>query len=592
MAVVPPIPANHIGNYEILATLGSGGMGVVYKALDLKLQRVVALKFLSTDRTDQERLLREARAASLLDHNNIVAVHSVEQTAEGAWFLVMAYYEGQTLEDSLRQGPLPATKAAAIVAQVARGLAHAHAHGLIHRDIKPANIILTAEGIAKILDFGLARHFDMGGSTQSATFSGTFIYMSPEQIQGGPLDARTDIWSLGIVLYRMLTGHLPFEGRSAAEQVWAVLHTMPAAMTGVPEPLQLIVLRALAKLPEQRYGNCRELLDDLAKLQIERRCVDAPADLALSAELQRASESAGAPPARRRRVRPVVLASALVIVLALFVSPSFQPTPPPSQPPLVTVADNKALADALFALAASYESAGRTLPAAGLFRYAADLRPADWLGYHKLAAYYFRQRDYEHAAREWRHVILLNRANANAHSNLAMALLQLGRLDEAVAELRAALTIREDYGIYSNLGMIYYQQKRWAESADAYERALKMKSTDYRVWGNLGLALEWLNQTPGAAEAYRQELALLEPEAARSPDDADLQAKLGLLYSKQKRRDRALAAAERALARAPNDSLVLSNAAETYENLGDRPPRSRTGPPLASAREDARSARP
>src|ERR1051326_8424866 len=132
MAVSATIQPTRIGDYEILATLGSGGMGVVYKALDLKLQRVVALKFLSIDPADQDRLLREARAASVLDHGNIVAVHSVEQTADGAWFFVMQYCDGRTLEETLADGPLPPAQAADIAAQIARGLAHAHAHGLIH----------------------------------------------------------------------------------------------------------------------------------------------------------------------------------------------------------------------------------------------------------------------------------------------------------------------------------------------------------------------------------------------------------------------------------------------------------------------------
>jgi eukaryotic-like serine/threonine-protein kinase len=197
MAVASILPATRIGNYEILGSLGSGGMGVVYKARDLKLQRTVALKFLSAD-ADQARVLREARAASVLDHNNIVAVHSVEQTSDGEWFLVMACYEGQTLEEILRDGAMPAVRAAGIAAQIARGLAHAHQRGLIHHDIKPANVIVTTDGIAKIVDFGLAHRFDMNASTQSVNFSGTLAYISPEQIQGGALDARSDIWSLGI----------------------------------------------------------------------------------------------------------------------------------------------------------------------------------------------------------------------------------------------------------------------------------------------------------------------------------------------------------------------------------------------------------
>ena len=578
MALSPAIPATRIGNYEILSTLGSGGMGVVYKALDLKLQRVVALKFLSTDPADQERLLREARAASLLDHQNIVAIHSIEQTNDDAWFIVMAYYDGETLEKALAGGPLPPLQAAAIAAQVARGLAHAHERGLVHRDIKPANIILTAEGIAKIVDFGLARHFDMSGSTQSGTFSGTLIYMSPEQLQGHALDARTDIWSLGIVFYRMLTGRLPFAGRSAAEQIWGAVHTMPAAMTGIPEALQLIALRALAKLPDQRYPNCQAMLDDFAQLQVERRRAESSSRRRSTADLQRAVERAGAARPRWRISRRLLIYVFLVLLAALVASrlPLLSPPAPSIQAVARTAAEasRKRLATGMFQMASGYESA-RPAHALEIYRYAADLNPSDWTGYHQLAFFFWRHRDYEGAIGEWRHVARLNPQNASTHSNLGLSLLALKRLDEASFEFRLALAMEREepskYFIYSNLGLLYYQQKQWAEAADVYTKALKLDGSDYRVWGNLALAWEWLNQKPSALEATRQELARLEPLAAKSPGDAALESKLGLVYSQLNRRERALSFTDRALARSPNDRDVLSNAAETYENLGDRP---------------------
>ena len=567
MAVASILPATRIGGYEILSSLGAGGMGVVYKARDLKLQRIVALKFL-TDDADQARVLREARAASVLDHHNIVAVHSVEQAPDGAWFLVMAYYEGRTLDDILRGGAVSPLVAVDIAAQVARGLAHAHQHGLIHHDIKPANIIVTSEGIAKIVDFGLAHRFDMSATTQSVNFSGTLAYIAPEQIQGGALDARSDIWSLGVVFYQMLTGSVPFRGRSAAEQIWSILHTLPPPMEGISDALQLVALRALAKMPDQRYPSCQALLDDLAKSQPDRR---GASDHALVGELRRASASA-ANAARPRRSFWMILNVAILLGLLLFVIPGRQENPELPAPLPAGKADTAMrhqLADALFQLATVQEAAGRA-DAADLNRSAADLTSTDWMGYHKLAAYYFRQRDYERAIEVWRHVLLLNPKNPAPHSNIASALLKLGRLDEALQELKVALTLGPDYGVYSNLGMVYYQQKHWAESVDAYEKALKIKSTDWRVWGNLGLAFEWLNQMPAATNAYAQEVTLLEAEAAAQPGNAVFQSKLALLYSKQDRRQSAIAAAGRALARAPNDPDVLTNAAETYENLGNR----------------------
>jgi len=177
--------------------VGRGGMGVVYKALDLKLQRMVALKFLphelDLDSKEKERLLQEARTASSLDHINIGVIHSLEEMADGQVFVVMAYYEGVTLSEKIRRGPLPADEAVEITKQLARGLGAAHARGIIHRDIKPSNVIITTEGVAKIVDFGLARLADRASTTMSTGVSGTLAYMSPEQARGEPVDASTDI---------------------------------------------------------------------------------------------------------------------------------------------------------------------------------------------------------------------------------------------------------------------------------------------------------------------------------------------------------------------------------------------------------------
>src|SRR4051812_34802180 len=183
----PSIPAGSIPGYEVQGKLGAGGMGVVYKALDLKLNRTVALKFLSTNEVSAEnrdKLLREARAASALDHPNIAAVHTIEETADGRTFIVLAYYEGETLADKVRRGPLQPAHAVNLALQIAHGLQHAHARNLTHRDIKPSNVLITNDGTAKILDFGLARVHGPTESTETATLSGTLLYMPPEQAQG------------------------------------------------------------------------------------------------------------------------------------------------------------------------------------------------------------------------------------------------------------------------------------------------------------------------------------------------------------------------------------------------------------------------
>ena len=195
-----------VGNYKILGLIGAGGMGVVYRALDVKLERTVALKFLpeslvaSSD--DHERVLREARTASSLDHPNIGVIHGFEDLPNGRVFIVMAYYEGETLARKNLRGPITIGDAVEIATQIAEGLGAAHAGAVVHRDVKPSNVIITQKGVAKIVDFGLARLAHATGSTQSISTAGTIGYMSPEQTMGRVADQRADIWALGIIWRR------------------------------------------------------------------------------------------------------------------------------------------------------------------------------------------------------------------------------------------------------------------------------------------------------------------------------------------------------------------------------------------------------
>jgi eukaryotic-like serine/threonine-protein kinase len=254
------------GNYRILGVAGSGGMGVVYRALDLRLDRVVALKFLppefNTSLPDKERFLREARTASSLDHPNIGVIHGVEETGDGRTFIIMAFYEGASLAEYIRRGPLPEHQAIDISTQMARGLAEAHAHGIVHRDIKPSNVMLTASGLIKIVDFGLA-HVVTAQTASMAGISGTVSYMSPEQAMGHPADRRCDIWALGVVLAEMLTGVNPFHGETIPSVLFAVLNEAPQGIGSVDPALQPVIYRALTKDAARRYGSCAEFLSDL-----------------------------------------------------------------------------------------------------------------------------------------------------------------------------------------------------------------------------------------------------------------------------------------------------------------------------------------
>jgi serine/threonine protein kinase/tetratricopeptide (TPR) repeat protein len=272
-----PEPSNtlsagdRVGNYQILALAGAGGMGVVYKALDTKLERTVALKFLPNELnvSDKEKqdFLKEARTASALDHPNIGVIYGVEETSDGRSFIVMAFYEGESLWQKIRRGPIPAPEAVDIGIQMARGLESAHARHIVHRDIKPSNVLITDQGLLKIVDFGLARVVTSATMTQTSSTAGTVGYMSPEQTLGKPVDQRTDIWALGVILAEMLSGENPFRRDSVPAIIVAILGEPPRCPKEIPVTLQQIVFRALSKDPVHRYQSCTELRIDLENVR-------------------------------------------------------------------------------------------------------------------------------------------------------------------------------------------------------------------------------------------------------------------------------------------------------------------------------------
>jgi len=279
-------PGSRLGSYEVVGPLGAGGMGEVYRARDSRLGREVAIKVLPADVSEDagrmRRFEKEARAASALNHPNIVTVHEIGR--EGSTdFLVMELVLGRTLRDLLLAGPLPVKKLLAFAAQIADGLSRAHEAGIVHRDLKPENLMVTKDGLIKILDFGLAKRTDAGtGSdeashlpTETATSPGMIVgtvgYMSPEQAGGQPLDFRSDQFALGSILYEMVTGRRAFQKKTAVETLSAILNDDPEPVTGsnlqVPPPLRWIVARCLAKEPEGRYGTTRDLFRELETLR-------------------------------------------------------------------------------------------------------------------------------------------------------------------------------------------------------------------------------------------------------------------------------------------------------------------------------------
>jgi serine/threonine protein kinase/Tfp pilus assembly protein PilF len=262
-----------VAHYEIQELLAEGAMGVVYKARDLNLERPVAIKFLKPQRSSDEaatnRFVHEAKAASSLDHPNVCTIYEIEKDADGQLFIAMAYYEGETLRRKLGHGPLSLDDALQHTVDIAQGLAKAHRHGLVHRDIKPENVIITNEGVAKILDFGLVKLAREAVNGQQDAVVGTVGYMSPEQILGSS-DHRSDLWSLGVVLYEMMTGRRPFLGQPS-EVLDAITHKdfqrASELRLGISEEVERVIARSLAKNPAERYQRAEELLSHLHSLR-------------------------------------------------------------------------------------------------------------------------------------------------------------------------------------------------------------------------------------------------------------------------------------------------------------------------------------
>ena len=299
-----PLVNSKISHYRVLSKLGAGGMGEVYLAEDTQLGRNVAIKLLPPETVSDEqarsRLVREARAVASLDHPNICSIYEIDE-ADGRSFIAMQYIEGETLDLRLKRKQLELKEAITIASQIADALTEAHAHGIIHRDIKPSNIIINSRGQTKVMDFGLAKVIDQAGrvDTRAQTQTlltapnstvGTVPYMSPEQLRGEQVGACSDIWALGVVLYEMIAGQVPFRGSTAFTLSSAILRESPAPLSArVPASLRRVIQRCLAKDPTERYQHASELRAALkAPRQPSRRRADSLADRPAQARAPRA----------------------------------------------------------------------------------------------------------------------------------------------------------------------------------------------------------------------------------------------------------------------------------------------------------------
>jgi len=310
-----------ISHYNILEKIGEGGMGVVYKALDTKLDRIVALKFLprkiGASENEKKRFINEAKSASSLDHANICSIYSIEEAGDGSLFITMAYYDGAPLSGRIENGPLSLKEMIGYSLQIAAGLQKAHEKGIVHRDLKPDNIFITADDQVKIIDFGLARAAGQTLLTLEGTTLGTMPYMSPEQAQGGPVDQRTDIWSLGVVLYEMITGMRPFKSEYESALVYSILNEDPepvtALRTGVPMELEIIIQKCLEKEAANRYQRADDLIVDLRR--VERELSSGSRSVASKPGVQSRNIRTDVAPSRNL-TKPLVYALCIVILAA------------------------------------------------------------------------------------------------------------------------------------------------------------------------------------------------------------------------------------------------------------------------------------
>jgi serine/threonine-protein kinase len=281
---------NTVSHYKILEQLGQGGMGVVYKAYDTKLKREVAIKFLSPEislhEDDRERFMIEAQAAAALNHPNIATIYAIEEIHDEL-FIVMEYIDGPNLQkllDDCSDSPLPIERASHYTVQIAAGLQAAHEKGIVHRDVKPANVMLTAKDQVKITDFGLAKMAQAGLAMKTGIAAGTAAYMAPEQVRGEEVDARADIWALGVVIYQMLSGTLPFKGLYEAAFFYSILNEEPAPITtlnpAVPAPIAAVIEKALQKNLQRRFQSMKELQAALQMPALQSKMQSARRELA------------------------------------------------------------------------------------------------------------------------------------------------------------------------------------------------------------------------------------------------------------------------------------------------------------------------
>jgi serine/threonine-protein kinase len=587
----PLAPGCKIEHYEILAPLGGGAMGEVYKAKDLRLGRTVALKFLpadlARDPSARRRFLREAQAVALLDHPNVATLYEAGETAGGRAFLALAFYEGETLQQKLERGPLPLAEALAIARQIAAGLAAAHSRQIVHRDIKPANVVVLPDGTVKLLDFGLAKLAGATTLTRLGSSPGTPAYKSPEQTLGEKVDPRSDLWALGVVLYEMVTGRVPFGGEYEQAVIYAILHEPPRPLDGAfPPELATVIARSLAKEPAARYTTAEEMERALVQIQSGKK----------------SNEAIPQRPARvRRRARLRWLSGVLAVLLMIGsglgvwqYKKQHRWDYAPEVAKLVKQGDDlewrgdtrrilgnaeKAYRQALALapdnplieaqLAALLARINDQFPAQGQLREIQKLstravelapdHPMPWVAQAKLRLLENKPREAEAAARK---AIEQDPAFYRGHTQLAEALIAQGRLEEGLAEYRRGIESDQGY-LPARLGYAMQLQNasRYDEAATEFRKVLEYDPDHPTAKENLGaiylLQGRYLDALPLCKEVFE------ETQDARSANS------LGIIYFNLNRMDEAIAAFREAYRLDPSPTKAR-NLGESYDKIGEQ----------------------
>jgi serine/threonine protein kinase/Tfp pilus assembly protein PilF len=547
-------PGARLGAYEIVSSLGAGGMGQVYQARDLRLGRLVAIKFVSpelaSDHVASERLAREARLTSLLNHPNIVTVHDVG-TADGRPYIVMEFVAGQSLHAALQLQRVKPARAIEIAGQIADGLAVAHAAGIVHRDLKPGNVMLTEDGRAKIVDFGLGKSMRPAsgdedpttrtfGLTDTMVVVGTAGYMAPEQVASRPIDFRADQFALGTMLYEMITGRRAFKRDTPVQTMAAIVDTEPAPLAELcpdaPIEVVKIVERCLAKDPANRYGSTSDLARDLREIQWMRS--------------SRASRSGVIIRRAARRPWRWIAVAAVFIVAAV----------------VATMLYTSARTDAPLAQARGrldrFDKQPNVDQAIDLLLSSVSARPKDAAARTMLAEAYWRKFEYNprdptlatRAGEQAGTALTLDRSYAPVHVVLAMINFGQGRYDGALGEAQTAISLDSKLSrAWRELGRVHFRLGQREEAEKDFLKAVALDPDDWTAHNSLGSLYLSLNRLDEAIAEYERVQAL-------APDNTRAYNNLGSAFLLQERFDKATEMYER--------SLSLDRNQTAYSNLG------------------------